>query len=128
MSAVILEEPVRGVFTYAQYPGGLALPGFEQMRRFQLREFEASAPSSTKPGRRTFPFWNGRRRSRDPRGYGPDEPKDGCQDRLPWSPVPAEVSTGPTSGVALDQGEERGGDRERPPKMLHMLIHQELPP
>jgi hypothetical protein len=35
---VILDEPVRGRFTYLEYPGILTLPGAEQMRRFQRRE------------------------------------------------------------------------------------------
>jgi uncharacterized protein (TIGR00369 family) len=35
---VILDEPMRGTFTYLEYPGILTLPGLEQMRRFQRRE------------------------------------------------------------------------------------------
>jgi uncharacterized protein (TIGR00369 family) len=35
---VIPDEPVRGVYAYLEHPGLLALPGLEQMRRFQRRE------------------------------------------------------------------------------------------
>jgi uncharacterized protein (TIGR00369 family) len=35
---VIIEEPVRGVISYREYPGILALSGLEQVRRFQREE------------------------------------------------------------------------------------------
>jgi uncharacterized protein (TIGR00369 family) len=35
---VITDEPVRGAYAYLEHPGLLALPGVEQMRRFQRRE------------------------------------------------------------------------------------------